>query len=154
MPGKIKLPVDDMRKLYVEGHKPATEVAKHFGVSPSTVKRRLKKLGVIRSMSEIQKSAWKSGAHKPKGPGYNWKGGRRKEKDGYVKIYVGKHIQAFEHRLVMEKMIGRKLKKTELVHHKNGKRDDNRPENLMLLTRDNHYGVVECPFCSQSFLIK
>ena len=43
-----------------------------------------------------------------------------------------------EHRLIMEKHIGRKLKDDEVVHHKNRNRGDNRISNLQVMTYAEH----------------
>jgi hypothetical protein len=54
----------------------------------------------------------------------------------------------------MEQTIGRLLTSNEIVHHKNGIRDDNRPENLEIVLRTTHYGCVTCPRCRFDFKIK
>src|SRR5699024_4917511 len=68
----------------------------------------------------------------------NWKGGRFKRNDGYIAIYVGGGKDRLEHTLVNEKAIGRRIRPDEDVHHINGIKDDNRLENLELLTKSEH----------------
>ena len=72
-----------------------------------------------------------------------WKGGRYKHSKGYIYVYQPSHPYAtdgyvFEHRLVMEKYLGRYLLAIEDVHHINGIKNDNRIENLELMTHGQH----------------
>lgn len=65
-------------------------------------------------------------------------GGWVRNTQGYVTKAVhenGCQRRLFQHRVVMEEVLGRPLLPTETVHHKNGIRDDNRPENLELWTK-------------------
>lgn len=66
-----------------------------------------------------------------------FKKGWHLDKDGYKHIIVdGKHKR--EHRVVMENKIGRKLTRSEVVHHINGIKTDNRIENLQIISFSKH----------------
>lgn len=74
-----------------------------------------------------------------------WKGGRSKTYYGYVMIYAPNHPYkssnrglgyVLEHRLAMEKHLGRYLLPKERVHHLNGIKDDNRVKNLKLFSSE------------------
>lgn len=74
-----------------------------------------------------------------------WKGGVKRG-NGYIFLYTPHHPYAkkyyvLEHRLIMEKTLGRFLNPNELVHHINGIMDDNRIKNLVLITRPEHISL-------------
>lgn len=78
---------------------------------------------------------------------YEFGGHEKKRTDGYIKVYVPDHPNAtadgyvMKHTLVMEKAVGRFLKADEVVHHINRVRDDNRLENLLLMTKQEHMAL-------------
>jgi hypothetical protein len=74
-----------------------------------------------------------------------WNKARLISSHGYVLIRVGKahpmsfgNGYAYEHNLVMVTFLGRPLAAGETVHHKNGNKEDNRIENLEILSRTEH----------------
>lgn len=58
--------------------------------------------------------------------------------DGYVVVKVGIRDYQLEHRFVMERHLWRKLATDEQVHHINGIKDDNRLENLQVMSNAEH----------------
>lgn len=97
-----------------------------------------------------------------KGPAsHRWKGGQRLTREGYVELWMPDHpsLQGTKrkyirrNRWVMEQTLGRPLLPYETVHHKNGDRQDDRPENLELWTVAHPYGQrakekPHCPTCT------
>lgn len=75
-----------------------------------------------------------------------WKGGRSVASNGYVLIRVGvdHHLAdvrgyAYEHRIVAEQNLGRRLLDGEIAHHKNENKTDNRPENIKVVPSIAHH---------------
>lgn len=123
-------------KLYQDGvHNGSVVLSKRFNCHWGTIINVLRKHGVrIRTNKESQTRLRLDKKH----PSY--KGGNISP-EGYKRIYAdsfGKRRLVNEHTHIMEQKIGRRLTNQEIVHHINGKKLDNRLENLELMTRKAH----------------
>lgn len=94
--------------------------------------------------------AWNKGqklSQDKRGPGHpSWKGGTYISSDGYRMVYVGTSQDnesgwsnyRKEHVLVAERVLGRALNDDDVVHHKDGNKLNNDPENLWVCTSSEH----------------
>jgi transposase len=124
------------------------EIARELGTQEDNVSYWVYKHGLRSKEGDFKSRAIKKSLRKkyPSGrtgrKASNWQGGRR-EVSGYIYVYAPDHPYAnnkavAEHRLVMEKKIGRHLTPDEVVHHLDGNRKNNDPDNLVLYKRGQH----------------
>jgi len=123
-----------------------TEIVRQFGSGRTRMREFLRQNGVMREFSKSN----------PREKHGNWKGGRLIDQDDYVLVYAANHPSRrrlvpymLEHRLVMEQHLGRCLHPSEVVHHRNKNKQDNRIENLELFSSNADHLASElaghCP---------
>lgn len=131
---------EEWQLLYDEAGS-ASALARRLHKPVATVIHHLRRQGInLRSGFRSPKTV----VHR--GPSHhNWRGGTYLHSDGYVYEYAPEHPDApkskgyvLQHRLVIERSLGRYLTPDECVHHRNEKKDDNRLENLEVTARSPH----------------
>lgn len=154
MTQKVNWNREELMGLYYDDEMSGNEIAKLKGVCLASVYNGMKRFEIERrSKSDSLKLAYKKGKrptiYLPVLLGENhpaWKGGRTITPKGYVLVYHPGHPRGtsfkrkyvLEHLLVWERTHGKLVPEGHIIHHLNGIKDDNRPENLVAVPIPQH----------------
>ncbi len=119
----------NLEQLYIVGQLSSYQIAERIGCSPRLVRHKLQEYQIqTRPFGNQPKNSYQLRDYiwvklDPSSPFYSM---------------CGRGGAVLEHRLVVAKNIGRPLKSEEIVHHKNGVKNDNRIENLEVISTVEH----------------
>lgn len=124
--------IDELRRLVAERWS-RRALIEHFHVSQGTLANIMRRHGLS---TKDRKRTYRGTQH------HLWQGGRHLNTQGYWMVpapeghehngMTGGRGYVLEHRLLMAQALGRPLERWEIVHHRNGDRQDNRLTNLEL----------------------
>ena len=123
--GPRRIDYAEAGRLYLQGLS-TTQVGEALGVTAHTIFVALRTIGVpTRSISEARSLRSR---------------GNKRLDTGYITVSYGLGVRKKEHALIAEEVLGRPLKRGEVVHHINGIKTDNRADNLEWVTPKEHMG--------------
>lgn len=157
MLNRCEFDIEYLIDMYVNKRMSLKYISELTGIPVSSVRNRLVKRIRLRSNTEAANISWENGLYENMKRGHKmseetkqkqsksainrWHGKSRgvsMKVTGYLEVTTGENKNRRQHVIIMEHHIGRRLEKDEVVHHINGKRSDNRIENLQLMTRAEH----------------
>ena len=128
---KLTASKDQLENMYCKQGMYLRQIAEHYGVHIDTVYENFLRLG-IQTRSRGQRNKERTG---------HTIGSMYKTVEGYM-LRSTSRGRVYEHRRLMEDALGRTLNTDEHVHHINGIKDDNRLENLQVLSRKDHWAIT------------
>ena len=130
-----KTKVGEAHPRYSKKELPCTNCGKIVLRNPWQIKARKRRFCSHKCYIKWQSEA-NTGERHP-----SWSGGVHLAKNGYIYVSLGGGKERAQHILIAESVLGRPLKKGEVVHHINMNKADNRKENMVICTNSYHHSL-------------